>query len=196
MKNVFGITVFSVVLASGLAIADDVEVKKEIKVVVAGDGDAVEWVSSGTDLDLDSLAVGETRTIENESGEPITVTRTAEGLSFDINGEAITIPDIDANGPHMAFVGHGGDHENIDIRVIRKDGDGDMQFVGHDAVAIQSHHPEGITIISGNALDDSVKESIRSVLISAGLDDEVRFIDSSHHGEHRVRVIEKKVVVQ
>lgn len=197
MKNILRTTLLGVVLASRLAIADDVEVEKEIKFVIAGDGDAVEWVSTGTDLDLDSLALGETRTIESDSGEPITVTRTEAGISFEINGETVTVPPLDTNGPHMAFLGHGGGNENVDIRVIRRDGDdADMAFVGHDAVAIQSHHPDGITIISGNALDDSVKESIRSVLISAGHDDEVRFIDSSGHGEHHVKVIERKVVVQ
>ena len=196
MKNVFRSTVFAAMLVSGLAGADDVKVEKEIKVVVAGDGDTIEWISSGADLDLDSLAVGETRTIENESGEPITVTRTEDGLSFDINGEAVTIPDVDASGPHMAFAGLHGGHENVDVRVIRIDGDGaDTEFVGHQSVAIQAYPPEGITIISGSPLDDSVRESIRSVLISAGHDDEVRFIDGSDHGEHRVRVIEKKVEV-
>ena len=197
MKNNFRTAVLAVMLASGFAIADDVEIKKEIKIVVDSDGDTVEWVSSGTDLDLDSMAVGETRTIENEAGEPITVTRTEDGMSFDIDGEAVTIPDLEVDGPHMAFVGHGGSHEDIDVRVIRMEGDGaDMEFVGHDAVAIHAHHPEGITIISGSPLDDSVRESIRSVLISAGHDDEVRFIDNSGHGEQRTRVIEKKVIVQ
>ena len=44
-------------------------------------------------------------------------------------------------------------------------------------------------------LASGVRESIRSVLISAGHDDDVTFIDGSGEGEHRVRVIKKKVEI-
>ncbi len=40
-----------------------------------------------------------------------------------------------------------------------------------------------------------MKESIKSVLISAGHDEEVRFIDGSDDGNH-FRVIKKRVEVQ
>ena len=196
MKIISRTAALAVMFTSMLAVAQEAEVRKEIKVVVAGDGEAFEWVSNDNDLGLDSLAVGETRTIENEAGEPMTVTRTEEGLSFDISGEIVTIPDIDADGPHMAFVGHGGGHEDIDVRVIRMDGDdADVHVMGHDAATIQAHHPDGVTVISGSPLDDSVKESIRSVLISAGHDDEVTFIDGSDNDQRRVRVIKKKVEI-
>ena len=60
---------------------------------------------------------------------------------------------------------------------------------------MRSHHPEGVTIISAEPLDDSVRESIRSVLISAGNDDEVTFIDGSAN-DGQVRVIKKRIEVQ
>jgi hypothetical protein len=53
---------------------------------------------------------------------------------------------------------------------------------------------EGVTIISGVPLDDSVRESIRSVLISAGIGDEVRFIDHDN-ADKSVRVVTKRVEV-
>jgi len=192
--NISRIASLAVLLTFGVAIADEVEKKMEIQVVVAGD--EINWSSSSSDLDLDSLAVGETKTIVNESGEAITVTRSDDGLSFDVNGETVMVPDVGMHGTHMAFVGHGGEHEEVDVEVFDMDDvNADIRVVRSGAVAIQAHHPEGVTIISGNSLDDSVKDSIRSVLISAGHDDDVTFIDSSGEGGPHVRVIKKKIEI-
>ena len=74
--------------------------------------------------------------------------------------------------------------ESVDVRVI-----------GGGMHVMEGHATDGVTIISGEPLDDSVKESIRSVLISAGHDDEVQFIDGSGDGEH-VRVIKKRIEIE
>jgi hypothetical protein len=57
---------------------------------------------------------------------------------------------------------------------------------------IRAHGPEGITIFSDKPLDDSVRDSIRSVRISAGNNDEVTFIDGSEASQ---RVMMRKVEV-
>ena len=75
--------------------------------------------------------------------------------------------------------------ETVDVRVI---GSGMHAVPVHEAAG-------GVTIISGVPLDDSVRESIRSVLISAGVDEEVRFVDGSDD-EQNVRVIRKRVEIQ
>jgi len=194
MKIIFKTAMLAVMLVFGVATADEVEKRVEVQVVVAKDGEEINWTSSGTDFGLDELAVGDTRTIESDTGQPITVTRTADGLSFEINGETVAIPDVGSDGAHMTFAGHSGEHKNIDVHVIKMDGDDvDIEVMSHDAVAIQAHPADGITIISGSPLDDSVRETIRSVLISAGHDDEVTFIDGSGTGEHHVRVIKRKI---
>ena len=90
------------------------------------------------------------------------------------------MPDMGAHGTHMAFIGGGGLHEAIDIDVTS------------DVHIMQAHHPEGVTIISGEPLDESVKDSIRSVLISAGNNEEVVFIDGSEGGK---RVMVKKIEI-
>jgi hypothetical protein len=61
---------------------------------------------------------------------------------------------------------------------------------------MSSHDSSGVTIISGEALDASTKESIKAVLQSAGRDDEVIFIDGSggSDGKH-VRVIRKNIEI-
>ena len=61
-----------------------------------------------------------------------------------------------------------------------------------DVHVMTAHHPEGVTIVSGQPLDQSVKDSIRSVLISAGNNEAVTFIDGSEDGR---RVMVKKIEI-
>lgn len=185
----------AVIMVFGAALADEVEKKVELKVVVAGDGaegaSDIHWVSS--DADLDDLAVGESRTLTGDSGQEVTVTRTEDGMQFEIEGETIVMPEAGAHGKRMAFIGAGGEHEEIDVEVIGVDGEEvDVRVIGDGAHMMRAHHPDGVTIISGEPLDDSVKESIRSVLISAGHEDEVVFIDGSESGRH-VKIIKKRI---
>jgi len=157
--------VLSVLLVSLVAVAGESEKNMEIKVVKVGHGDDVEINWSGKVVDLEGLAVGEQRVLADESGEPLTVTRTEEGLSFLVDGETIALPD---HGEHDVHMMHGGPR------------------------AMKMHRDDGITIISGEPLDDSVKETIRSVLVSAGRDDAVRFVDGSGKSK-RVKVVRKHV---
>jgi len=80
----------------------------------------------------------------------------------------------------MAFVDTDAVDHEVDIEVI-----GD----GH---AMGAHRQDGITIISSKPLDSSVRESIKSVLVSAGNGDEVTFIDGSGEGK-RVIMMKKKI---
>jgi hypothetical protein len=194
------LTAIAVVLAFGVVTAQEVEKKIELKVMVSDDGSGddkeIHWISD--DLDLDDLSVGESKTITGESGREVTVTRTDDGMQFDIEGETVMVPDMGAHGTHMAFVNGGGDPGDIDVRVMKMDGvheNIDIEVMGDGAHMMQAHHPDGVTIISATPLDDSVKESIRSVLISAGNNEEVTFIDGSGDGK-QVRVIKKHIEIQ
>lgn len=183
----------AVLMTFGSAMAQEVEKKMEVKVMVKSDDSTepteLNWVSD--DADLENLAVGESKTLTGESGEEVTVTRTEDGMQFDIDGETIVLPEMDGmghHGEHMVFVSKEGAHdmevEDIDVRVV-----------GHGSGMMQAHHPEGVTIISAEPLDESTKDSIRSVLISAGNDDEVIFIDGSDENR-QVKVIKKQIQVQ
>jgi hypothetical protein len=194
------LTAIAVLLAFGVVTAQEVEKKIELKVMVSDDGSGddkeIHWVSD--DLDLDDLAVGESKTITGESGREVTVTRTNDGMQFDIEGETVVVPDMGAHGTHMAFVNADGDPGDIDVRVMKMDGvheNVDIEVMGDGAHMMQAHHPDGVTIISRTPLDDSVKESIRSVLISAGNNEEVTFIDGSGDGK-QVHVIKKHIEIQ
>ena len=91
----------------------------------------------------------------------------------------------------MAFVGHGGEHD-IDVTMLDDGGENvDVRVMHGGPHRMGAHHPDGVTIISGTELTEAVKESIRSVLISAGVEEDVTFIDASE--ERQVRVIRKRV---
>jgi hypothetical protein len=133
---------------------------------------------------MQGMQLGETHSIVDESGSSVLITREAEGFKFDIDGETIIVPDFDIDGAHMAFVGGSDFSTDVDVEII-----GDHQMMS-------SHDIGGVTIISGEALDETTKESIKAVLQSAGRDDEVTFIDggSGPDGKH-VRVIKKKIEI-
>lgn len=192
----------AVLMVFGTVCAQEVEKKMEFKIVVDSDGSSepgvVSWSSDGEDLE--NLAVGESRTISSGSGEDVIVTRTEAGMEFNVNGETVVVPDMGQHGTTMAFVNADGVHEvhgDIDVDVMAFDGGEtvDVKVIGGGAHAMRAHSREGVTIISDQTLDDSVKESIKSVLISAGNNGEVRFIDGSEDGNH-VRVIKKRVEIQ
>lgn len=187
---------FGLLLATAAVSAQEEEKQVELKIVVAGeageDGSEMHWISDDLDFDPAELAVGESRTLTGKSGDTVTVTRTEAGIKFDIEGESIEIPHMPQHGTQMAFVGMNSDHE-MDVQVL--DGEEvDVRIIGDGPHIMRAHHPDGVTIISETPLDDSVKESIRSVLISAGVDDEVTFVDGSDGGRH-VRVIKKSVEI-
>lgn len=186
--NMGKLAALAVLMTFGAAHAQEEAQQVELKVIVAGDGgDAKEFRWVGDDAGLHDLAIGESRTITAEDGSQVVVTRTDDGMQFDIGDETVVLPEPPP--PHMAF--HGA-HGMSSIAII--DGDGEDVAVTSGGVHVaRAHHPDGVTIISAEKLDDSVKESIRSVLISAGVDDEVTFIDGSEN--RQVRVISKRVEV-
>jgi hypothetical protein len=179
--NKLKLAALAALLVFGAATAQEVEEKMQLKVVVGGDeATEVNWTSSEMDFDMQDLAIGESRTFENDSGNPVTITRAEEGFSFDIDGKTVMMPDLGAHGTHMAFADASGIHGAVDI---------DMDS---DVHVMTAHHPEGVTIVSGQPLDQSVKDSIRSVLISAGNNEEVTFIDGSEDGR---RVMVRKIKI-
>ncbi len=170
------------------AAAAEVEEKQVMKIVVAGDssGDstAIHWSNDESDFDMQSMQLGETHSIVDESGRWVLITREAEGFRFDVDGETVVVPDFDFDAPHMAFMGGSDFSTDVDVEILG----GYSMMPGHDS--------SGVTIISGEALDASTQESIKAVLQSAGRDDEVIFIVGSGaaDGKH-VRVIRKNIEI-
>ena len=159
-----------------------------MKIVVVGDSSddstAFHWSSDDSDIDMQSMQIGESQSIVDESGRSVLITREAEGFKFDVDGKTVVMPDFDIDGTHMAFVGGSDFSADVDVEII-----GEHHMMSADDTG-------GVTIISGEALDETTKESIKAVLQSAGRDDEVIFIDGSSapDGKH-VRVIKKKIEI-
>ena len=131
--------------------------------------------SDDMDFKLHELQERESRSVVDGTGQLVLVTRMADGFVFDVDGKKIEVPGI--HDDHMAYVTVDADGDrDIDVRVIKR-----IQVKG-DA------NPDDVTIISGKALDDSTKEAIRSVLISAGHAGKTMFLDGSElhglHGDH------------
>lgn len=185
--KILRLTALAAVLIFGVAFGDDeVERKMEFKFVVAddesGDVSTLDWSSDSMDFDLQDLAMGETRVIEGDSGETATVTRGENGFTFDVDGQSVVLPDMGEHGSHIAIASSNGMDHDVDVEIFG------------NAHAIRAHPAEGVTIISSKPLDSSVRESIKSVLVSAGSDDEVTFIDGSETGK-RVMMVKKKIEI-
>jgi len=146
-------------------------------------------------FNLHDMQVGESRTITSESGQTAFVLRTEDGFEFEVDGKKINMGDFgDVHGIAMGHGNHTSDvlvnfDENVHmarkIKVVKIDGD---------------EADNGITIITGDSLDETTQQQIRDVLSSSGKTGEVTFIDAnSAHGDHasmeRVHIIKQEVDV-
>ena len=189
MKSLRPIAVATFLALAGISLAGEHEVV-EYKIAVAeNDGSGavtVDLDSETMGFNLHDLQEGESRSIVDKSGRNILVTRNADGFSLNVDGKTIDMPMISGNHG-MVWVGD--DHaENIDVQVLHE---GAMS----NSTASFSDGPAGRTILSAEPIDDATKEGIKSLLISSGNTDEVRFIDSNfaHGGIHGVKVVSNTV---
>ena len=165
-------------LIATAAVAGDKHQMK-IKVAVDGDGEeskVFEWHGDGTTID--DLEVGESKTITDDDGNEITLTRTGKGLDIEVEGE------------HIEVMHPGGENEDVIIEKHKK------------VKVIKGGRDGGITIISSDAIDEETRARLAEVLAEAGQDGEIVFIDGSEmQGDEQagtrreVRVIRKKTDV-
>ena len=170
------------------------EMKIQVMVMGEGTDDAttINWTSNDPDMDLHNMQIGESRSIVDDSGRAILVTKVEEGLRFDVDGNSVIMPDVGANAGYMTIAALDGTHpadESFDIEVTG---------AGHAVAGSVMASPvmDGVTIITREPLDAATQESIRAVLLSAGHSDKVSFIaGSGPTGAGNVRVIQKKVEI-
>ncbi len=173
--NTLTILITSVLLAAVALAGEEHEMKIEIAV---DDGASAPTVirldSDAMGFKLHELQEGESRSVVDDAGQSVLVTRMADGFVFDVDGKKIKVPGM--HDDHMAYVSVDADRDSdmdIDVRVMKR-----IEVKG-DA------NSDDVTIISGKALDDSTKEAIRSVLISAGHAGKALFLDGSElHGDY------------
>ncbi len=171
--NTLTILITSALLAAAALAGEEHQMKIEIAV---DDGESAPTVirldSDNMGFKLHELQEGESRSVVDGTGQSILVTRMADGFVFDVDGKKIKVPGM--HDDHMAYVSVDADTDvDIDVRVMKR-----IEVKG-DA------NPDDVTIISGKTLDDSTKEAIRSVLISAGHAGKTLFLDGRElHGDH------------
>lgn len=173
--NTLTILITSVLLAAVALAGEEHEMKIEIAV---DDGASAPTVirldSDAMGFKLHELQEGESRSVVDDTGQSVLVTRMADGFVFDVDGKKIKVPGM--HDDHMAYVSVDADRDSdmdIDVRVMKR-----IEVKG-DA------NSDDVTIISGKTLDDSTKEAIRSVLISAGHAGKTLFLDGSElHGDY------------
>lgn len=190
--NLRTITLFiwGILIASAALAEEKHETRIEIKTDDSENG-VFEWSSSDPEADFSNLEVGESKTLTGDDGKEVTVTRTEDGLDFEVDGKTIELA-------------HFGDHDDIVIDVdVMHDGHGDGDVIinkSKNVKIIRTEASDGVTIISSSELDDATRAKLESVLKEAGKEGDVMFLDGSElhedaqaHGEHEVRIIKKKV---
>jgi hypothetical protein len=171
-----------------------------IKILTDDADGEFEWHSTDPNADFSDLGVGESKTITGDDGKVATVTRTEDGLVFDMDGKKIQMMEFvdDGNVTVDIDVLHDGDGKHS-VHKIHEDGKVIIEK-SKSVKIIKTDDAADVTIISSDAIDEETRARIEAVLKDAGKDGEILFIDGGElgddaqaHGEHDVRIIRKKV---
>ncbi len=174
-------------LAVGAFAADEAKMKMSITVIDdSGDGEVrFELDSDELGFSLHDMQEGENRSIVDESGRTILITRTAVGFTFDVDGKTIEMPAFDGEHHGAVWIGDE-DGDDVEFHVMRN-----ADFMSAESM-------DGIMIMSGKPIDEATQQAIKSLLESSGHGSDVRFIDHEgpHGGPHRVKVIKQHIEVK
>jgi hypothetical protein len=159
------------------------ESRHVMAIEVAGDtaanGVSFRLDSDELGFDLDEMQMGETRSVVDESGRAIMITRSETGFSFNVDGETIELPHFaDMDGEDLHWVGKG-DDADVNVQVVRKH------------VNTTMSDTNATVIFSPQPIDAATRASIQSILEAAGYGSEVEFID--HEGSDDGHIFIKKV---
>ncbi|MBT8094917.1 MAG: hypothetical protein KJP08_08910 [Gammaproteobacteria bacterium] len=179
------LTVFFWLMLIGAAAVAGEKYETHIKIEVDDGADTFEWHSE--DADIESLEVGESKTLTSEGGKEATITRTEDGFVIESDGETVDIMKFhDSDHKMMTH----GDHDVVidtDKRVEKR------------IEVIKAGGDEAITIISTEGIDDAKRARIQSALEEAGVEGDVLFLDGSDlhedgqaHARREVRIIRKE----
>lgn len=175
----------SVIGLAGVALATE-EIRTKMTIAVVDDGAdseiRIELDSDELGFNLHDMQEGENRSIVDESGRTILITRVADGFVFDVDGKTIKMPTFD--GDHHSGVWLNDGHaDDVDVHVM------------HRPPFMAAISKDGIMIMSGKPIDDVTQQAIKSLLESAGHSSEVHFVnhEGPHGGPHRVKFVQKRM---
>jgi len=175
-------TVLLVSLLLSVSASADQIVERKMTIAIDDGSDnevLINLDDGGSAVAMHDMQLGETRSLVDAQGRTVLITRTEDGLELNVDGKIIDVPAFDA-GPHRTMTATlvRDDVEDVDIDI-------DVSQAVHVDTLVTDHDGgigDGVTIISGNTIDDATKDSIRSILSSSGHTGEVVFIDGEIHG--------------
>jgi hypothetical protein len=188
-----------------LLAAGNIQADTEEKMIIALKTDDFEM----TETDVSSLAIGESQTIETDSGKVIDLLRTADGMEIYVDGELLEMS-FDSEGLHEES-SHGGhmiekhveivcdNDEECDKNVfVMKGDDTDISsFVTDSGENIIIHKEVELTCTTE---DDGTSCSDEMIWVSDGEDIDLKELHEMHmdgEGEgHKVIMIRKHVVTE
>lgn len=192
LKPVFALTML-VLLA-----ATSVQAVAEEKMIIALKTDGFEL----TETDISSLAVGESQTIETDSGKVIDIIRTAAGAEIYVDGELL-LTNLDSEGLHKKLMIKKhvqiicGSDEGCDKHVfILDDGDDiNLDWVTDDGDHVFIHKEIKLSCTDE---EEGTNCGDKMVWISEGEDMDLDGLHEMHlSGEgHKIIVIRKELVTQ
>jgi hypothetical protein len=173
------------------------EQQTKIEVAISDDDSGEQrfiFDSQDAGFDLQSMQVGESRSITDRNGTTADVRRTEDGFELDLNGKTIDLPGMqEDDGLH-------GEHD-VEVLIDADDVD-DVKVVkgARKVKVIKSGTADGITIISGPEISAATRQRIAAALEAEGLDGEVMYIDDESYdavqqagSKRKVRIIRKEV---
>ena len=163
------------------------EEEHAIAIKMADDSGATHVTLNSADMgfNLQDMQVGESRSIVDEQGQNILITREEQGFKLDVDGKTIELPDVH------------GEHGAVFVMADSDGLDSDVDVQVHTATSVSTAIADaGIMIISDKQIDAATQEGIKSLLMSSGYDADVKFINAERaHDDHSVKVIKKQVEV-
>ena len=190
LKPIFALAALAVLTATS------VQAETEEKMVIALKTDSFELLET----DVSTLAIGEAKTIETDSGKVIDVLRTADGVELYVDGELLEM-DFGDEGLHQEHMIKKhvevicDDEEDCDKHVVILSGDenDDSGWVTQDGENVFIH--EEIEITCTDDEEDGTTCSDNVVLISDGEEIDFEELHEKHMGGdgHKVIVIKKEI---
>jgi hypothetical protein len=192
MKAVFSL--------AALALLATASVQAEIKETMVIDLKTDNFELQNTDVS--ELVIGESRTIETDSGKTVDILRTADGVEIYVDGELLEM-DLGGHGLHQEHMVQ--KHVEIICNDDEECDENVFVFAGDDGDTSDWMTVEGDHIIvhedmelSCNNDDEESNCSEKMVFISDGEDFEIEELHQNHADseDHKIIIIKKKVVIE
>lgn len=144
-RNIVSIAA-ATLLASAAVAGEEMHTKMKIAVVDGSDDGEVriELDSDELGFNLHDMQVGENQSIVDSSGRSVLVTREADGFAFNVDGETIKLPELDAENDAV-WVERAHDDSDVDVHVVHDESathDGHKVKVIRKTVEIRTDSPE------------------------------------------------------